>query len=260
MALRTEASKNRALIALKRAVTATFDDGRWRELGYLTDQIELVEGHARLLRSLRWGDDDYDSCVMQVLPVVVGRNFERLEEVADFVGLEAWLRNKDPALYAELYGGGEVVPLSHVEEAARTRDLNELNRHAARIRRGIADDPSQAIGSAKELLETVLKSVVGDHGEHSSDDIPVLLRRAQRELDLDPSSPDRGVPGADVIRRTISNLGQVVVGVAEVRNLYGTGHGRSRARELNIAHARLVVNAALTLATFLLEVWQERNR
>lgn len=226
----------------------------------MTDQITLVEGHPRLLRSLHWGDPDYDSCVMQVIPVVVGRDFERLEEVAEFVGLEEWLRGNDQALHAELYGGGEVVSLGHVEEAGRLLDINELNRHAARIRRGIAEDPAQAIGSAKELLETVLKSVLGEHGERSSDDIPALLRRAQRELDLDPTSPDRGVPGADVIRRTLSNLGQVVVGVAEVRNLFGTGHGRSRARELNVAHARLVVNAALTLATFLLEVWQERNR
>lgn len=260
MPLRPGASRNRALIALKRCLAVTFDEARWRELGYMTDQITLVEGHARLLRSLHWGDPDYDSCVMQVIPVIVGREFERLEEVAEFVGLEEWLRGNDPALHAELYGGGEVVPLGHVEEAGRLLDINELNRHAARIRRGIAEDPAQAIGSAKELLETVLKSVLGEHGERSSDDVPTLLRRAQRELDLDPTSPDRGVPGADVVRRTLSNLGQVVVGVAEVRNLFGTGHGRSRARELNVAHARLVVNAALTLATFLLEVWQGRNR
>jgi hypothetical protein len=197
---------------------------------------------------------------MQVLPVLIGRSFERLEEVAEFVGLEDWLRENDPTLLAELYETAEAIPLAEVEAAARVLDLNELNRHASRIRRGISDDPSQAIGSAKELLETVLRYVIGDHGERGTDDIPALLRRAQRELDLDPTSPDRGVPGADVIRRTLSNLGQVVVGVAEVRNLYGTGHGRSMARELDVAHARLVVNAAITLATFLLETWQERNR
>ncbi|MDQ7842109.1 MAG: abortive infection family protein, partial [bacterium] len=60
--------------------------------------------------------------------------------------------------------------------------------------------------------------------------------------------------------RTLSNLAQVVTGVAEVRNLYGTGHGRSKAPEPDVAHARLVVNAAVTVATFLLEVWQGRKR
>jgi hypothetical protein len=260
MPLKPGASRGRAVIALKRAIVATFDDSRWRELGYLSDQIELVERHGRLLRSLYWGDPDYESCVMEVLPVVLGKGFERLEEVADFVGLQEWLARNDAALSAELYGGGDVVPLVTVEAAGKLLDINELNRHAARIRKGITDDPAQAIGSAKELVETVLKSVLGEHGEHGAGDIPALLKRAQRELDLDPTSPDPGVPGADTIRRILSNLGQVVVGVAEVRNLYGTGHGRSKARELEAAHARLVVNAAITLATFLLEVWQQRGR
>jgi hypothetical protein len=44
-------------------------------------------------------------------------------------------------------------------------DVLELNRHAARIRHGIAEDPAQAIGSAKQLLETVLKTVIGDKDE-----------------------------------------------------------------------------------------------
>ncbi len=67
-------------------------------------------------------------------------------------------------------------------------------------------------------------------------------------------------PGRDTIRRTLSNLGQVVIGVAEVRKLYGTGHGnRYQLRELEIAHARLVVNAAVTIATFLMEIARERH-
>jgi hypothetical protein len=56
---------------------------------------------------------------------------------------------------------------------------------------------------------------------------------------------------------TLSNLGQVVIGVAELRTLYGTGHGRSKAPELEIAHARLVVNAAICVTSFLVEVWQQ---
>ena len=61
------------------------------------------------------------------------------------------------------------------------------------------------------------------------------------------------------MRRTLSNLGQVVLGVAEIQTLYGTGHGRIKSRELEIAHARLVVNAAVSIATFFAEVWQDRR-
>jgi AbiJ N-terminal domain 5/Abortive infection C-terminus len=251
-------SRDKAILALQRAIKATFDDGRWQELGYLVGKHGLIVGHGRLLRSLHWGDEDYGGCIFDVLPELLGADFENLRTIEEFVGLREWLRGKEPKLYAELYDDAPepVVPLEHVEEAAGIHVVLELNRHAARIRHGIAEDPAQAIGSAKELLETVLKTIIGDHGQKSRDDIPELLKKAQAQLDLDP----KNASGSETLRRTLSNLGQVVHGVAELRTLYGTGHGRSKSHELEVAHARLVVNAAITIATFLLEIWQEQRR
>ncbi len=258
--MKPNANRNKVILALKKAIVSTFDDAKWRELGYLTDSIDMISGHPRLLRSLYWGDDDYEGCVLTVIPRIIGDDSEKLEIVEEFIGLEKWLKNNDPILFAELYGTGEMaVPLEDIEVAANRLDIMELNRHAARIRQSIRDDPEQAIGSAKELIESILKAVLKIEGEHAGEDIPTLLRRAQRELDLDPRTVGDDAPGKDTIRRTLSNLGQIVVGVAEVRNLYGTGHGRHRSRELEIAHARLIVNAAVTLATFLVEIAHERG-
>lgn len=53
--------------------------------------------------------------------------------------------------------------------------------------------------------------------------------------------------GGDAIRQILSGLSQIVGGTAELRNLYGTGHGRLAPR-----HARLVVGAGATLSRFLL--------
>jgi len=257
-AKRHDFNGDKAILALQRAIKAMFDDARWHELGYLVGKHEVVAGHGRLLRSLYWGDDDYGSCIFTVLPDLLGNDFQNLRTVEEFVGLREWLRKNDAKLYAELYDDAApelVVSLEHVEKVAGIHDVLELNRHAGRIRHGIADDPAQAIGSAKELLETVLKTVIGDHEQKSRDDIPELLKKAQIKLDLDP----RGASGAETLRRTLSNLGQIVHGVAELRSLYGTGHGRSKSRELESAHALLVVNAAITVATFLLEIWQEQQ-
>jgi hypothetical protein len=42
-----------------------------------------------------------------------------------------------------------------------------------------------------------------------------------------------------------------VQGIAEIRGLYGTGHGKEgRARGVNPRHARLAVGAASALVTF----------
>jgi hypothetical protein len=95
-----------------------------------------------------------------VLRELLGEDLRNLQTIEDFVNLRRWLKKKEPSLYAELYDDdpAPVISLEQVEEASAIHDVVDLNRHAARIRRGIVDDPAQAIGSAKELLETVLKA------------------------------------------------------------------------------------------------------
>jgi hypothetical protein len=56
-------------IALKQRISEKFSKENWLELGVLTNALDLVEGHYRLLRSLDWGDKDYDG---NVLDVVIG--------------------------------------------------------------------------------------------------------------------------------------------------------------------------------------------
>ena len=55
-------------------------------------------------------------------------------------------------------------------------------------------------------------------------------------------------------------MGSVARGLGELRNLYGTGHGKDgTTRGLATRHARLAVGAAGTLATFPLETHLERG-
>ncbi len=258
MRTKPSADHNKVIIALKRCIVETFDGSKWLELGYLTDSEPLISQHPRLLRSLYWNDEDYEGNVLKMIPRILNNDRDKLHIVEDYVGLDEWLKDAAPSLHAELYDTGELVALDDVEEIADQMDIVELNRHAARIRNSIRDDPEQAIGSAKELLESVLKAIVGQEGERSKDDIPDLLKRAQHELGLNPQQWN--VPGQHTIMRTLNNLGQIVIGVAEVRNLYGTGHGRYRSKELEIVHARLVVNAAVAIASFLVEIANERKK
>ena len=264
MQIKSQAIYNKTIVALKDCIVSTFDDGKWLELGYMTGRIDLISNHPRLLRSLHWGDSDYEGCVLEVIPRIIGKGFrgihpDVLRVVEDYTGFYEWLKDADATLHAELYGEVSDLVMDSMEEAIDMLDAVELNKHAARIRNGIRDDPEQAIGSAKELLESVLKAVVNLEGERSNEDMSTLLKMARQKLGLDPRYDSDEMPGRKTINRTLSNLGQIVIGVAEIRNLYGTGHGRYKSKELEIAHARLVVNAASTVATFLVEVGSARG-
>lgn len=253
--MKSDADRNKIILAFKRAIEATFDDGKWRELGYLTNSIQIIESHPRLLRSLSWGDSDYGGNILYVLPRIIGENLENLKILEDFVGLKKWLFEYDRPLHAELYGAN-TVSLAEIEQAGKINDVLELNQQVARIKHSITDDPALAIGSAKELLETVLKTILTKYDVSTeNEDIPKLLKMVQKLLDIEPQK----LPGKDTIFRTLNSLGQIVVGVAEVRNLVGTGHGRSKGPQIDALHAQLIVNATATIATYLLGLLESRT-
>jgi hypothetical protein len=263
--LRRDVNPNKVVLAVARAIIAKFDRSKWLELGLLTDTQDRIESHGRLLRSLDWGDDDYDGHVLQMVPHILGRvsrpgkqdTFEHFEVVEEFVALPQWLRENDTGLYTELYPGQHHdTAVDDLQATAASLGLPDVDEYAVRIRRGLRDDPAQAIGSAKELLEMVLKAVLELHGtgKETKLEIPKLLKDANVKLGLDPGGVRGAEPGAEQRRKSLGALGQLVTGIAELRNAgFGTGHGVSQRPELDVATARLAVSAAVAAATFYIE-------
>lgn len=157
---------------------------------------------------------------------------------------------------------GSKPALEQIAVAAGALDLPELQRQVARLQGAAENDPALAIGTAKELVETVCKTILDQRNVSVPDDADIgqLVKEARKALGLVPESVPSAAKGAESVRRLLSNLGNVAQGLGELRNLYGTGHGKSGAsRGLGPRHARLAVGAAATLATFLLETHAERG-
>jgi hypothetical protein len=152
--------------------------------------------------------------------------------------------------------------LTHIADAAGALDLPELHRQIQRLQSSLEHDPGLAIGTAKELVETVCKTILEERSLAYGDsaDIGSLVKEARKALGLVPESIPNAARGAESIRRLLSNLGSVAQSLGELRNLYGTGHGKAgAAKGLLPRHARLAVGSAATLATFLLETHTERG-
>jgi hypothetical protein len=152
--------------------------------------------------------------------------------------------------------------LAEFSESAARLDAPELQRQLDRLREAVEDDPPLAIGTAKELVETVCKTILHECNVPFDDDaeLTALVKLARKQLGLLPEDVPDSARGAQTVRVLLSNLGTIAQGLGELRNLYGTGHGRSgRSRGLSTRHARLAVGAASTLAMFLLETYAERG-
>lgn len=152
------------------------------------------------------------------------------------------------------------VNLEHLKLTAATFDAKHLAEQIRRIESSINDDPALAIGTAKELIETCCKTILAERGKSiaGTPDIPTLTKATLKELNLVPEGINEQVRGNDVIKRLLQNLGTIGNGLAELRGLYGTGHGKEgKAVGLTARHAKLAVGSAATLTTFLFDTHKE---
>lgn len=151
--------------------------------------------------------------------------------------------------------------IEHLRAVSRDVDAAYISQQITRMESSITSDPDLAIGTAKELVETVARTILDELGiEYSkNDDLPALVKATRKALELVPEDVPESAKASDTIRRLLSNLGTVTDALASLRNAYGTGHGRSAGSGgLQPRHARLAVGSAATLATFLFETHEER--
>jgi hypothetical protein len=236
---------------MQQQILATFDEADWIELGYFAGVPELIRNDKVLLSSLRSGDPVYRIRTFEILEALA--QSRGVNELADYLRLPEWLSENNPVLGRELFLQGSDTPLDELEKAAVERDIPELSRQIRRIRQSASTDPEIAIGQAKEMLETVMKAILNQDGLNSDIDIIKLVKMTREHLGLD------GGGAATYRNRTLSNLTQLVEGINKLRNLYGTGHGRSRAGETDPAHAKLVVDSAAALCCYVLEIDRQRS-
>ena len=129
-----------------------------------------------------------------------------------------------------------------------------------RIETNMDSDPASAISAAKTLIESTTKLVL-DELKVPYDpkaDVPELVKTAQKALRLHASQIAPTDRGAEIVKRILSNLSQLAIGVAELRNEYGADHGRNR-RTIGLGYTQvhLAVGATGAYCRMMLETVQD---
>ncbi|WP_261562607.1 abortive infection family protein [Frankia tisae] len=189
------------------------------------------------------------------------RAFERLVDgvPSDLGSRFRFLRSLRRDGYVLDEDSGHLVPLGpRLPETALSglKDPSAIREHLDRIQRAAGDDPALAIGSAKELIESTAKVVLVERGLSVDDkaDMPALIGQAQKALGLHRSTATPGPDGSDPVKKILGSVTGIAVGVNELRNRAGTGHGPTATRGgLGARHAHLAVNAALTWCQLILD-------
>ena len=87
-----------------------------------------------------------------------------------------------------------------------------------------------------------------------NEDLPQLTKLLAKTLKLVPEGISDEAKGAEIIRLILRNLMALTQYLAELRGLYGSGHGRDgKYRGLEARHARLAAGATAAFIDFVTE-------
>ena len=156
---------------------------------------------------------------------------------------------------------GRSITLGNAHRITQVLSAEYVIQQVNRMEAAVEPDPELAIGTAKEFVETICKTILVELGEARSKnaDLLDLVKQVRIKLELLPENIHDKAKGAETIKRILSNLGTAAQGLAELRGLYGTGHGKAAGTGgLQPRHARLAVGAATTLGVFFFETYQDR--
>ena len=92
-------------------------------------------------------------------------------------------------------------------------------------------------------------------------DLNKLTGQTMLQLNLMPQNIPENAVAAESMRALLGNLQQIAQRMAELRNHYGSGHGKSASyKGLTERHAKLAVGASITLVTFLWDTFETREQ
>lgn len=236
--------RRQKILVLARAIDATFSSSEWTEIGYLTGTDEWIDRHPRLLRSLRWGDDDYKGHVLDAVAHMLDKDPANLKLLFEYEPINAWLRDGEPGNFEELRSEvlgievPDVLPKSTESGLAALADAQTLLRD-----RG----PTSAVDRVHTGLHGFLKAACDAAGiSYPNDPTPNQLLKAL--LQNHPALADLG-PRGDDIRRMIRTSGAIVDSMGTLRNRASLAHPNEEL--LGHEEALFVINLARSLLRFL---------
>lgn len=152
-----------------------------------------------------------------------------------------------------------VRALEQAKDVAEKLNSEHIQKEIVRMTNAIEKDPELAIGTAKEFLESICKTILNERKKafEADEDLPKLIFMVLDDLKpVDGFGSDKKIDA--LVRRIIGNMNSLASCIAELRNLHGTGHGKDlRTVTVEPRYAALAVNAAATLGLFLYQSYEK---
>ena len=128
-----------------------------------------------------------------------------------------------------------------------------LDEQLRRLQQNL-EDPAVLLGVAKDLIEAIGKFVLEEMARLTQGKLNFLnvLALSFEQLRLRPQDTDTDAPGGKQLREIRQHANAIAGSINELRNLQGTGHGRTLPTGVSAEEARYVIRQATLLAELML--------
>lgn len=245
-------------IGLAQALAKCFGESDWKRVAVRAELQDRILGHPRFIRSLSWGDDDHEGHVIDLIDELYYSRPSLVAALFEEPGVQDWFEKNDPGVVEAWRGENDplvealAVTVSEMTEAAGAVPLEPYRQ---RIQAALPNDPALAIGATKEMIETVMKTILAQRGMNGLDalNFPDLMNRSLSELGLKSVQP----PTSDIeknLRQIASGAQKILDAANSLRNVAGTGHGRvaGSEHEIPLSDAQFVSALGFVVAAWLL--------
>lgn len=175
---------------------------------------------------------------------------ERTKKLADSIIKQL---NKYGLSYAKggLILSSSSLPSKDLSKIIHDKDIPTINLEFERALNKVNSEPLEAVSACSNLLESICKVYIEENGLEmpNKKDLKSLWKVVSKNLGFDSSKIQD-----DDLKRIISGMFSIVDGMSALRTHGSSAHGQGKQLyKPSPRHARFAVNAAHSLALFLLE-------
>lgn len=153
------------------------------------------------------------------------------------------------------------ILIEHAEELKKKFSSEYLNQEIDLMYKMQKDNPTEAIGKAKELIESCCETIL-EYKEITPDKewkLNNYVDETMKLLKITPEHISDTAKEAKAIKAILGSLKGIATNIGIIRTAYGSGHGKSASyKGLQERHAKLAIGSSVTLVNFLWDSF-ERN-
>lgn len=209
--------------------------------------LQALKAMSTIVRKARRSADDYDSNFWN--------EYQELEIACQEDGFELQENGTISQASGISLDDFDISGLGKIEGVMRT--VKKLNRALTNDR-----DPSDVVGYAKNLIESVAAAILSDLGMNDDEIFELKVQErtseVQKRLGINDPNTELGAitTGLEEIKK---GLNKTTMGISKLRNRADAGHANHVLPDVNDVHAQLAVDAALAWCRFVLGIQKQQR-